>query len=288
MLGEPRIILGSLSFSYNSIIIKEHSLAYMDLNHIHALILDMDGVIWRGSEPIGNPTDILNRLSQAGFRFVFATNNATRTVDQYITKLSQFGVQVEPWQIVTSATATAAYLSELYPDGGTLFVIGEHGLIAALEEKHFSTGIEEPIAVVVGLDKGVTYQKLEAATLLIRQGLPFIVTNPDRTFPTPRGQVPGAGAILAALEAATDSRATIIGKPQPIMFQQALENLSISARQTLVVGDRLETDIAGGQAAGCHTALVLSGVSTEEMSRAWSPPPDLVLPDLASLVEYLT
>ena len=130
----------------------------------------------------------------------------------------------------------------------------------------------------------INYEKLTTATLLIRSGLPFYATNPDKTFPTPQGLVPGAGAIIAAVQAATDIEPIIAGKPQPTMLQVALERLETPALQTLAVGDRLETDILGGVNAGCRTALVLSGVATLDDLAHFDPKPDLVARDLAQVL----
>jgi 4-nitrophenyl phosphatase len=142
--------------------------------------------------------------------------------------------------------------------------------------------------VVAGLDRTLTYDKLTQAALLIREGSLFIGTNPDRTYPMPGGRlVPGAGAVLAALEAATDVAPVIIGKPAPEMYQVAMERLGTLAGETLVVGDRLETDIAGAQALGCQTALVLSGVTTQAAALAWEPAPDWIEANLTELLDRL-
>jgi 4-nitrophenyl phosphatase len=217
---------------------------------------------------------------------VLATNNATATVEQYLEKVRSFGVDLESWQVVNSSQAAARYLARLYPQGGNVFVIGEEGLVQTLQRSGFTHDARGAHAVVVGMDRQITYQKLLQATLLIRSGgAHFIATNTDRTFPIPEGLAPGAGALVAALEASTDVQATVVGKPSPEMYLAALERLGAAPQETLVVGDRLETDIAGGQTIGCPTVLVLSGVTSEEAGKAWKPPPDLILPDLASLVE---
>jgi 4-nitrophenyl phosphatase len=244
----------------------------------------MDGVLWQGPQPIGDLPAIFNRITQQGWRVILATNNATRTPQQYVQRLAGFGVQVESWQIINSAHAVTSYLASQYPGGGNVYVIGEAGIQEALAEKGFTLGEENPIAVVVSMDRQINYAKLSRATLLIRSGVPFIGTNPDRTFPLPEGLVPGAGAILAAIETATSVTPLILGKPSPAMYQLALERLGTAPSDTLVVGDRLETDIAGAQAIGCRTALVLSGVSREADAMAWRPQPDIIAKDLASLV----
>ena len=135
-----------------------------------------------------------------------------------------------------------------------------------------------------GIDRGIDFAKLREATLLIRRGLPFYGTNPDLTFPTPEGLIPGAGSFLALLSAASGVNPIVAGKPEPFILEFALERLATPRERTLVVGDRLETDIAGGQAIGCSTALVLSGVSTAEMGEAWNPQVDIITQDLTSLL----
>ncbi len=245
----------------------------------------MDGVLWQGLQPIGDLPTIFNRIQQRGWKVVLATNNATRTPLQYVERLAGFGVEVEPWQVVNSVDVVASYMASQYPSGGTVYVIGEEGITKALAAKGFTTGEKNVLAVVAGMDRQLSYEKLSRATLLIRSGVPFIGTNPDRTFPVPEGLVPGAGAILAALEAATSVKPLIMGKPSPAIYQLALERLETSTVETLVVGDRLETDIAGAQAIGCRSAVVLSGVTTLAEAQAWRPQPDIIAKDLASLVE---
>ena len=267
---------------------------------IRALLLDMDGVLWRGGQPLGDLPAIFEQIAALNLQVMFITNNATRSVAQYVERLGGLGVPVRPEQVLNSALAAAHALREAFPEGARVHVLGESGLHATLAEVGFCIAnnerVEEagnanqtarPDAVVVALDRECTYHKLREATLHIRNGALFIGTNPDRTYPTPEGLVPGAGSIIAALEAATAQPARIVGKPQPLLFQMALERLGIAPAEALVVGDRLETDIAGGQAAGCRTALVLSGVTTQEQAMAWEPAPDLVAPDLTAVVAFL-
>lgn len=252
---------------------------------IDALVLDMDGVLWRGSEAIGDLKSIFSQIEAIGWKVLFATNNATRTIRQYKELLASFGVYVEPWQIITSATAVTYYLKSHFPKGGPVYIIGEQGLIEACEEQGFYHSDTEALAVIAGMDRKLTYEKLSLATLLLRSGKPFIGTNPDHTFPTPLGLVPGAGSILAALTTASDVIPIIVGKPEPTMYRTALERLNIPAERVLVVGDRPETDIAGAQLIGCHTALVLSGVTNRAQANAWLPAPDLIADNLESIVK---
>jgi 4-nitrophenyl phosphatase len=252
------------------------------------LILDMDGVLWQENSPIGNLPEIFSRIKSLGLRVILATNNSTRTVDQYLRRLEGFGVTLESWQVVTSSLAVAELLSRRFPEKGDVFVIGEDGIRQALTEKGFSVvqagAAKNAIAVVSGIDREINFTKLREATLLIRRGLPFYGTNADLTFPTPEGLIPGAGSFLALLTAASGVNPIVAGKPEPFILELALERLATPRERTLAVGDRLETDIAGGQAIGCPTALVLSGVSTAEMGEAWKPQLDIIAQDLTGLL----
>lgn len=256
---------------------------------IKALILDMDGVIWKGDAPIGDLPATFRRIRERGLKFVFATNNGTKTPEEYQKKLADLGVDVNPEQVVTSALGIAFLLAQKHPRGTKIFMIGEDGIRVALEEKGFEVlGVErapEAQAVVMGIDRGINFQKIAEATLLVRAGVPFYTTNTDRTFPTPRGEIPGSGSWLAVVISATGVQPTVAGKPFPYLMELALERLGTSKQETLVVGDRLETDIAAGQAVGCPTAFVLSGVSTRAEGEAWKPAPTLVADSLEELVK---
>jgi 4-nitrophenyl phosphatase len=259
----------------------------MPSKQLKALLLDMDGVLWRDAEPIGNLPAILKTITDKGLRVAFVTNNATKTVEQYQEKFRGFGVDIAAEQIHTSARVAAQLLADQYQCGGNVFVIGEKGLRDAMQDRGFKIADKDCLAVIVGLDRDLTYQKLETATHLIREGAAFIGTNPDRTLPSPRGQVPGAGSILAFLETSTDKKPTIIGKPERALLDSALSSLGIQPQESLMVGDRVETDVAAGQKTGCKTALVLSGVTSEQTARAWKPEPDYIEKDLESLLAKL-
>lgn len=256
-------------------------------SNIKALILDMDGVIWKGDAPIGDLAAIFKRIRERGLKFAFATNNGTKTPEDYQKILAGFGVDVGAAQIVTSALGIAFMLSQKYPRGTKIFVIGEEGIRVALEEKGFEVvGVEDAPqaeAVVMGIDRSVNFQKIAEATLLVRAGRPFYTTNTDRTFPTPRGEIPGSGAWVSVVSMATRTDPIVAGKPFPYLMELALERLGTLKEETLVVGDRLETDIAAGQAVGCPTALVLSGVGTREEAKDWNP--TIIAESLWKLVE---
>jgi 4-nitrophenyl phosphatase len=254
---------------------------------IRALFLDLDGVLWRGSQPIGDLPAIFARIARLGLRVMLLTNNATRLVADVQEKLAGYGVSVTPEQIVTSAQAAAFLLRQHLPVGSKVYVVGEEGLRVPVEQAGFVVSEDDAAAVVAGLDRTLTYEKVRKASLLIRGGALFVGSNPDRTFPAPEGLVPGAGAVLAAIEAASGVSPLIAGKPQPALFQVALERIRVPAAETLMVGDRLDTDILGGQLAGCQTALVLTGVSTLEEASRWSPPPDHIAATLSDLLDDL-
>ncbi|MCL4275439.1 MAG: HAD-IIA family hydrolase [Anaerolineales bacterium] len=256
--------------------------------NIKAIILDMDGVIWKSDAPIGDLPAIFKRIRERGLKFVFATNNGTKTPEEYQRKLADLGVEIEAPQVVTSAIGIAFLLAQKHPRGTKIFMIGEDGIRSALEEKGFEIlGVDrapEAEAVVMGIDRGINFQKIAEATLLVRAGRPFYTTNTDRTFPTPRGEIPGSGAWLSVITTATGIQATVAGKPFPFLMELSLERLGTRKEETLVVGDRLETDIAAGQSVGCPTALVLSGVSTKQEAEAWNPAPDMIAESLSELI----
>ncbi len=253
-------------------------------NNIHGVILDMDGVLWRDSETIGDLHVIFNRLQELNLKTVLATNNATRSVEQYLDKFMGFKVLLEPWQITTSAMAVISYLKTNFPTGSPVHVVGAPSLINAIVAAGYPMSNDDVKVVIAGVDREITYQKISTAATLIRKGAKFIGTNPDKTFPTPHGLTPGAGAIIAAIATAAEQEPLFVGKPGKVLIQISLERLSLPAQSVLVVGDRLETDILAAQNTGCKSALVLSGVTTLDQARAWSPAPDFIGSDLAELV----
>jgi len=261
----------------------------MLLPGIKALILDMDGVIWKADTPIGDLPAIFERIRGRGLKFAFATNNGTLTPEQYVERLAEFGIHVDPWQVVTSSLGVAHLLSQKFPAGGPVFAIGEEGVLDALRSKGFISlsveDAEDAQAVIMGIDHHINFDKMIEAALLVRHGVPFFATNPDKTFPTPRGEIPGAGAWISVIITATGVEPIYAGKPFPYLIDLARERLGTGKTESLIVGDRLETDIAGGQVAGCPVALVLSGVSSRESGECWSPKVDVITKELAALVE---
>ncbi|MCP4543692.1 MAG: HAD-IIA family hydrolase [Chloroflexi bacterium] len=259
-----------------------------NLQSITHLIIDMDGVLWRGNTPMPGLQAFFAFLRQRHIQFVLATNNASQTPDQYVAKLARFGVEMPLECVLNSAQATASYLSTIASPGTRVYVIGQEGTRCALTRHGFvltdETG-KDAAYVVVGWDRQLTWTKLRTAALLIHGGAGFIGTNPDVNFPTEHGPVPGNGAQLAALEATTGVAPTIIGKPEPWMYEEAMRRMGACPETTAVIGDRLDTDIAGGVRAGLTTVLVLSGIASEDDLATSLIKPDVVCADIQELVQ---
>ena len=252
---------------------------------IRYLIIDMDGVLYHESNPMPGLVEFFGFLRGRGIRFVLATNNSTRTPQQFVEKMASMGVQLTTADLVTSSLATAAHLREIASPGTPVYTVGQVGLTTALQEAGFLLDSHRAKFVVAGLDTSVTYAKLRTATLLIRQGAAFIGTNPDATLPTPEGLAPGAGSILAAIQTATGVAPKIIGKPEPTMYRQAMARLGANPADTAALGDRLETDILAAQRTGVLSLLVLSGATNRALLAGSAIQPDLVFEDITDLRE---
>lgn len=253
-------------------------------NDIGTLVCDLDGVVYLDDLGIPGAGDALAAVVAVGIRLVFVTNNSTKTPQQVAAKIQRTtGFTADPAMVITSSRVTAGQLA------GTVdraLVVGGDAIDAALEEVGIAvvTSWEDAAAVVVGLDPGLTYEKLAGATLAIRNGAGFYATNTDATYPTPRGLLPGGGAMVAALQTATAVAPVVAGKPEAPMVAEITKAV---AGPVLVVGDRPETDVALARAAGWSSALVLSGVtrSLTEVPAEWAP--DVVLGSLADVAEHL-
>ncbi|MBV9485899.1 MAG: HAD-IIA family hydrolase [Frankiaceae bacterium] len=227
------------------------------------LLLDLDGVVYQGKQPIGGAADALAAARQASCGVVFVTNNAARPPQQVADQLSAMGVPAGPDEVMTSAVAAARVLSTRYPAGSPILVVGGEGVRDALESvdlRPVSEFDEAPRAILQGFSPEVGWAALAEACVALRAGVPWIATNIDSTLPSERGPLPGNGSLVSVLTTATGLRPEVIGKPEPALFTAALELGRGSA--PLVVGDRLDTDIAGANAAGLPSLLVLTGVST--------------------------
>jgi 4-nitrophenyl phosphatase len=254
---------------------------------IKSLIFDMDGVLWRDQTPIGDMEKIFHQLRIYDIQYTFATNNSTKSPADYQLKLTKFGIPAKKEQIITSATTLVKMLSEKFPEGGPVYILGETGLQEALRENGFYHQDHNVYAFVGGLDTQITYEKLKNAILILHQKVNFYYTNSDTTFPAPEGNIPGAGSILRSLEAGSGRQAIVAGKPKPTMFEYAMKVINASPDSTLVIGDRLDTDILGGLEAKCLTALVLTGISTLEDLDSSPYKPHLVFDNLSKLIEFL-
>jgi len=226
-------------------------------------IIDLDGTLYAGTRPIPEAPAFIRFLRERHYPFLFVTNNSSRTPEEVARHLHEIaGIPAEAGEVLTSAQAAAAYIGGKFP-GGKAFMIGETGLREAL----LAAGIRlvdgapaRPDVVVQGIDRSFTYQKLAAAATCLWQGAAFIATNPDLQLPDELGLTPGAGSLTAAIEAVSQVKPVVIGKPSPIIMQHAITKLALPAKDIWVVGDNLRTDIGGGVAAGCLTAWVRSGI----------------------------
>lgn len=254
-------------------------------NQIQAVLFDMDGVLYRGHQMLEGVPALLAFLEQRGITYACITNNASMTPQQYEEKLAKLGIQMPAGRVITSALATGRYLRAHHPRGTRVFVVGMDGLREAMfADGYFVEDDVLPELVVQGADFALTYEKLRKATLFIRGGASFIATNPDSTFPAEEGLIPGAGAITAALVAASAVQPLVIGKPAPTMFLLAAELLGVPPTASLVIGDRLDTDIGGAIAAGMPSVLVLTGVSGRSEAESGPFRPQLIVADLPALL----
>ena len=245
-------------------------------------LIDMDGVIVRGNELIPGADGFLDRLQQRQIKYLILTNNPLYTPRDLLHRLLRIGVNVTADHIYTSALATAQFLKKQMPDG-TAFVIGESGLTQALHEAGYVLTDHSPDYVVVGETTALNYERLTQAVRLVSQGARFIATNPDPNGPGDGGLVPACGAITAFIEAATGVQPYFIGKPNALMMRTALRYLNEHSENTIMVGDRMDTDIRVGTEAGLETVLVLTGVSTREMVEKYPYRPTRIVESVAEL-----
>jgi 4-nitrophenyl phosphatase len=253
------------------------------LAKITHLIIDMDGVLYRGNKPMPCLREFIAFLHARSIPFILATNNSTRTPQEYVDKLMGMGVLVSPSDILVSGQATARFLAHDYPRGTRVHVFGMAALKQAMVDEGFVLADEEVQLVVASMDREVTFDKLKRATLLIRSGARFVATNLDPTNPSEEGLIPGTGAMIVALEAASGVKARAIGKPEPTMYQLAMEQMGASPETTGVIGDRADTDILGGKRAGLITICVLSGSSNRVEAESFEA--DMIFDDIAHLLD---
>lgn len=262
---------------------------------IGGLIIDMDGVLWHGDMAQPGLEAFFQTIRGLNLPFVLATNNANLSPEQYVAKLAKMNVSVDLPEVLTSGMATAQYLAERYRPAETrVFVIGGVGARQPLLDLGFTlTGLDDVDGerradiVVSGLDKELSWDKLCAAALNIQVGADFYGTNGDATLPSERGFLPGNGATLAALTAATGVTPTIIGKPEPVIYRQALALLGVDPDRVIAIGDRLDTDILGAVRTGIRSLLVLSGISRESDIADLDYAPTWVMQDIQAFTRAL-
>ena len=245
-------------------------------------LIDMDGVLYRGSELIPGAERFVAELRARDIPFRFLTNNSQRTRRDVVAKLVRLGLDVEDEHVFTSAMATARFLAQQKP-GGTAFVIGEGGLLTALHQHGYAVVDHAPDYVVVGEGRTFNLELVEAAVRMILGGAKLIATNLDPNCPTNTGTRPGCGAFVALLETATGTKAFSVGKPSPVMMRAARKELGLTTDQTIMIGDTMETDILGGVQLGFHTVLVLSGGTRADDLPRYAYRPETVVPSLAEL-----
>ncbi|TKH41649.1 TIGR01457 family HAD-type hydrolase [Paenibacillus terrae] len=257
---------------------------------IKSLLIDLDGTLYHGDRMIKGADLLISQLRTNQIPYAYVTNNASRTPESVAMHLVGMGIDAVSDEVCTSALAAAQYVAQQSP-GASVYCIGETGLRQALTDAGLQLVEDHPDYVVQGIDRQFTYDKLVAAMRWIREGATFILTNPDLQLPSQDGLTPGAGTIGAAIEAASQVKPVVIGKPSSVLMNYALDHLNIRADEALVVGDNMLTDIAAGAAAGCKTALILSGVSTranmDGHMRAVGVKPDLIFDNLDELQDWL-
>lgn len=244
-------------------------------------LIDLDGTIYRGKERIPAGEAFIAELQEREIPYLLVTNNTTRTPEMVQAMLAtQFNVTTPLDSIYTATLATVDYMTDRNL-GKTAYVIGEKGLKSAILSAGYQHEEENPAYVVVGLDSQVTYEQLAIATLAIQKGAFFIGTNPDLNIPTERGLMPGAGSILALIEAATRVAPVVIGKPEAVIMNKALERLGVKRSEAIMVGDNYSTDITAGIKNDIDTLLVLTGFTKKEEVPTLPIQPTHVLDSLA-------
>ena len=253
-------------------------------------LFDQDGTLYLGNRLYDFTRELLEMIRSTGRHYLFMTNNSSKSVADYIKKLEKMGISATREDFITSSQATAYYLHKHHP-GKTLYVCGTRSLIAELEREGFpvTTDLDKVECIVMGFDTELTFQKLEDVSrlLLTRPELPYIATNPDWVCPTEFGSVPDCGSVCEMIFNATGKRPIFIGKPSPLMPQLAMERLGVTKEETMVVGDRIYTDVKSGLNAGTMAVLVMSGETTREILEASLEKPDFVLEDCREIIEAL-
>lgn len=242
-------------------------------------LIDLDGTMYRGTEQIAEAAGFINDLRKRDIPYLFVTNNSSRTPAQVADKLRSIGISTEDDQVFTTSMATANYIAE-QKKGASVYVVGEEGIIEALKEKGMKLVEEHPDYLVMGIDRGINYEKLSKACLAVRNGAVFISTNGDIAIPTEQGLLPGNGSLTAVVSVSTQVQPIFIGKPESVIVEQALRVLGVPKEETIMVGDNYDTDILAGINAGIDTLLVHTGVTTKERLKQYKEQPTHVVDTL--------
>lgn len=255
---------------------------------IKAIFLDLDGVVWHGTSPIGDLSAIFAQIANLGILPLVGTNNATLTPEDYVAKFSKFNVtEIRPEYIFSPAIGAAAIFREEYPKDVKIHVLGSDALRAYLRREGFSIVEMDADIVLASLDKQLTYDKIAAAQRQVLNGAKFYATNRDHILFSEEGIKPGGGVVVAALETCTGIPPIVIGKPEPTLIRAAMKRFGLSADEVLAIGDRYDTDILGGLNAGCPTILVLTGVDNPDTIAAYDRQPDWICADLSTAIQKL-
>ena len=260
------------------------------VNNTKLYLFDMDGTLYLGDRLYDFTIELLSQIRRTGGKYLFMTNNSSKSVADYVKKLEKLGIAATREDFMTSSQATAFYLKQNHP-GKTLYVCGTRSLVAELESEGFTvtTDLDKVECIVMGFDTELTFQKLHDVSylLLTRPELPYIATNPDLVCPTEFGSVPDCGSVCIGIKNATGKEPVVIGKPSPLMPQLAMAKLGYKPEETAVVGDRIYTDVKSGINAGCTGVLVLSGESTLQTLAESEVKPHLVLESGAEILTEL-
>ncbi len=260
------------------------------LPRIKLFLFDMDGTLYLGDRLFDFTRELLQMIRKTGGRFLFMTNNSSKSVDDYVKKLASFGIHANREDFMTSSQATAYYLHKHHP-GKRLYVCGTQSLKQELRREGFAVTeeLEDVDCIVMGFDTELTFRKLHDVSFLLatRPDIPYIATNPDLVCPTEFGSVPDCGSICIGIKNATGREPVVIGKPSALMPRLAMERLGAAPEETCVVGDRIYTDMKSAKNAGVAGILVLSGETTSEILAQSDEKPDLVLADGSEILEYL-
>ena len=260
------------------------------IQNMKLYLFDMDGTLYLGSRLYDFTVELLQEIRRTGGKYLFITNNSSKSVADYVKKLAGFGIEATREDFMTSSQATAYYLHK-HHEGQRLYVCGTESLIEELRGEGFTvtTNIDEVDCIVMGFDTELTFQKLHDVSymLLTRPELPYIATNPDLVCPTEFGSVPDCGSVCGMIFNATGKRPVVIGKPSALMPELAMDKLGIAKEQNCVVGDRIYTDVKSGLNAGCIGILVMSGETTYEILAQSPDKPHLVMESAREILDVL-